>query len=498
MTTIVNTDSKTSHSWFEHKRYRLRMALIMLVADLLGFGAAAGMLLLLNLWLHLFIFEWSDLSYLAIVFICLVFYFQTKLYPGVGLNPAEEIRLVTLNTLTGFLLSIFVFSLRQTFWHPNHLALIPFSVLSISCVLGMRWGTRILSVHAGIWGAPVVVVGSGRDANQLAHYFLGRARLGFIPKYAITETEGGQEVTLRVLNFSRSELLTLPDDYFSSQQIYTALVDLSHAPDLMYAPMFSKLSKMFPRLIFLSNAGGMSNTSFRLHDFEGVMGMEMSRSVLSPFAAFNKRGMDIFLSLLLLALSSPLWLLTILLIRLDSRGPIFYSQLRVGKSRHNPRDQEHSIGNVHKINIYKFRTMVVDADQKLADHLNANPQAREEWNCTQKLRDDPRITRVGKWLRKFSIDELPQLINVLKGEMSIVGPRPMMLEQITQYGSSIDVYCSVRPGVTGLWQVSGRNNTSFEERTSFDEYYVHNWSIWLDVYILLRTIWVVLSRDGAY
>jgi lipopolysaccharide/colanic/teichoic acid biosynthesis glycosyltransferase len=142
--------------------------------------------------------------------------------------------------------------------------------------------------------------------------------------------------------------------------------------------------------------------------------------------------------------------------------------------------------------------MCVNAEQKLAEYLANNPQARQEWDQTQKLHDDPRITRVGKWLRKFSIDEIPQLYNVLRGEMSLVGPRPMMTNQVKTYGPNFDTYTGVRPGLTGFWQVSGRNNTTFQERARFDLYYVHNWSIWLDLYILARTVWVVLSRYGAY
>jgi Undecaprenyl-phosphate galactose phosphotransferase WbaP len=174
-----------------------------------------------------------------------------------------------------------------------------------------------------------------------------------------------------------------------------------------------------------------------------------------------------------------------ILIKLDSPGPVFYTQPRVGL------DGKY-------IRIYKFRTMVQNAEQALVEYLRANPEAQREWDETQKLRDDPRITHVGKFLRKFSIDEVPQLSNVLLGDMSLVGPRPIEVNQVKLYGENIDTYRGVRPGMTGLWQVSGRNRTTFKERTRFDMYYVRHWSVWLDLYILLRTVWVVLSRDGAY
>jgi lipopolysaccharide/colanic/teichoic acid biosynthesis glycosyltransferase len=185
----------------------------------------------------------------------------------------------------------------------------------------------------------------------------------------------------------------------------------------------------------------------------------------------------------------------IVLIKLDSPGPVFYSQERISLDR---RKKKRLGADTRKIFIYKFRSMYVNADQALATYLANNPQARLEWDRTQKLQNDPRCTRVGKWLRKFSIDEIPQLYNVLRGEMSLVGPRPIMTDQVKPYGQSIETYTGVRPGLTGFWQVSGRNTTTFQERARFDLYYVHNWSIWLDLYILARTIWVVLSRYGAY
>jgi lipopolysaccharide/colanic/teichoic acid biosynthesis glycosyltransferase len=142
--------------------------------------------------------------------------------------------------------------------------------------------------------------------------------------------------------------------------------------------------------------------------------------------------------------------------------------------------------------------MVVNAEQALWDHLQAHPEDQVAWRCDQKLRKDPRITAVGKWLRRYSLDELPQLWNVLIGDMSLVGPRPIVKAEIAKYGDGYDLYMRVPPGITGLWQVSGRNNTTYQERVAFDEYYVRNWSIWLDAYILARTVKVVVTAEGAY
>jgi Undecaprenyl-phosphate galactose phosphotransferase WbaP len=164
---------------------------------------------------------------------------------------------------------------------------------------------------------------------------------------------------------------------------------------------------------------------------------------------------------------------------------VLYRQWRVGR-------------NGRRIGVYKFRTMVRNADAVLREMLEKDPELAAEWERDQKLRCDPRVTRVGAFLRKTSLDELPQLINVVTGDMSLVGPRPVVEGERGKYGPVFDEYCRVRPGITGLWQVSGRNNTSYAERVAYDHYYINNWSVWMDIWILCRTVPVVLTGYGAY
>lgn len=195
--------------------------------------------------------------------------------------------------------------------------------------------------------------------------------------------------------------------------------------------------------------------------------------------------MDIGIVLIGGLLVSPILGLAWLILKLDSTADVFFSQLRIG------------IGG-REFSAWKFRTMVPDADLKLKEYLESSPSARAEWQASHKLKNDPRVTWLGRILRHYSIDELPQLWNVLKGEMSLVGPRPIVAEEIHHYGDRFDPYTWVRPGITGLWQISGRSDTTYDERVSLDEYYVRNWSIWLDLYILARTGASVLQRKGAY
>ena len=202
---------------------------------------------------------------------------------------------------------------------------------------------------------------------------------------------------------------------------------------------------------------------------------------------FLKRAGDVFFALTVLAIGSPLLVLIALVVKFTSKGSIFYSQRRIGRGYKG-------------FGCLKFRTMRKGADQVLRDILERDPLLREEYQRDFKLKNDPRITPIGRFLRRTSLDELPQLLNILKGQMSVVGPRPIVWDELERYGRQMDVVLSVRPGLTGLWQVSGRNNLPYETRVKLDLYYVRHRTFWLDLRIILRTIGVVLlpMDRGAY
>ncbi|MCA3415502.1 MAG: sugar transferase [Roseomonas sp.] len=213
-----------------------------------------------------------------------------------------------------------------------------------------------------------------------------------------------------------------------------------------------------------------------------TIGLERDRKSLFPIA---KRALDIIGAGLGLVLLAPFFLIVALLVRADG-GPAFFAHQRVGRG-----------GKL--FGCLKFRSMVIDSQARLEALLASNPAARAEWEATRKLKNDPRITRIGRFLRSTSLDELPQLINVLRGEMSLVGPRPVQVAEIDRYyGASAAHYMAVRPGITGLWQVSGRSETSYESRVALDVSYVSRPSMLTDLSILLRTPVAVLSRRGAH
>jgi undecaprenyl-phosphate galactose phosphotransferase len=211
----------------------------------------------------------------------------------------------------------------------------------------------------------------------------------------------------------------------------------------------------------------------------------VKNNLLDPWPQVLKRLIDILGASLGLLFLTPLLGLIAICIKIDSPGRVFYRQMRLGR-------------NGQTFKLLKFRTMHIGAAQILEDALARDPALKMEWDSYQKLKNDPRITGLGKFLRKFSLDELPQLWNIAKGDMSLVGPRPMLPDQREMYGDAFENYVQVTPGMTGLWQVSGRNQTTFARRAELDDEYIQRWSMWLDIYILFKTIKVVFWQNGAY
>lgn len=223
----------------------------------------------------------------------------------------------------------------------------------------------------------------------------------------------------------------------------------------------------------------------RPHRVPGTIAEVRRCALLMGWSQSMKGFFDFVLAAALTLAALPLGVLIALAIVLDSRGPVFFRHTRVGRGR-------------RPFRLWKFRTMIAASDRAFQEYLDRNPEMEREWRLTHKLRSDPRVTRVGRFLRKTSLDELPQLWNVLRGDMSLVGPRPIVCEEIAKYGPAFALYSQVLPGLTGLWQVSGRNDTHYHRRVELDSHYIRHWAPWLDGRILLQTVRVVLRGHGAY
>lgn len=235
----------------------------------------------------------------------------------------------------------------------------------------------------------------------------------------------------------------------------------------------------------INNSINLSNYPMEIEVIDDMPILKLKDVFIGGFEGHVKRLLDFTLSFIALIILSPLLIIIALLIKIDSPGPVFFVQNRIGLN-----------GKLFKA--YKFRTMVINAEKILLKWLEENPQIRDEYLINHKLKDDPRITRVGKFLRKTSLDELPQLFNVLKGDMSLVGPRPYLVRELDEIRHYAKFLWRVPPGITGLWQISGRSEVDFEGRLKMDMQYISNWNIWLDLNILFKTIPAVLKKDGAY
>lgn len=253
---------------------------------------------------------------------------------------------------------------------------------------------------------------------------------------------------------------------------------------------FVLLQRMDTQEIFTADST-YAETHFRGVGFTEPVHAEMFKTLYGdlPIASFRYRILkplvDLVMVLLVLPIALPLGLIVAALIRLSSRGPVLYRHLRIGQYQ-------------QPLYVWKFRTMYESSDSVLEEHLNSNSEAREEWERTQKLKDDPRVTPLGQLLRKTSLDEIPQLLNVLSGKMSVVGPRPIVDDERPKYGEHFRTYTYAVPGITGLWQVSGRSSVDYPERVLMDVEYVERWSFWMELKILFKTIPTILKRTGAY
>lgn len=240
-------------------------------------------------------------------------------------------------------------------------------------------------------------------------------------------------------------------------------------------------------IVFTPNLANVpiANMEINKLPIENVVLLNVKNNLALKRNKIIKYIFDMVLTIIGTICISPILICIAIWIYKDSPGPIIFKHMRVGKD-----------GKVFPC--YKFRSMCVDAKEKLEELLQNDPEARAEWERDFKLKHDPRITKSGAFLRRTSLDELPQIFNVLKGEMSLVGPRPIIKEEIERYGNHIDDYLMVKPGIAGIWQCSGRNDVSYQERVQMDSWYVRNWSVWLDIMILWKTLEAVLAKKGAY
>jgi Undecaprenyl-phosphate galactose phosphotransferase WbaP len=412
--------------------------------------------------------------------VCIATFATRGLYPEVGISPVEEFRHLTVSVSMVFAsLIVFTFFVHQAEAYSRLVFFIAW-LLSILFLPLSRAAVRQVAGFRQWWGNPVVILGAGPAAGSLLRV------LRYEPTHGI-RVKGVFGDSVQATIEGAPVLGTLADVHriASRMAIRIAIVAL---PDFGGAPLSEivrEYGKYFSQLLIIPDMRGLTNLCVDARGLGHLMTIRVRQNLLRRGPRACKRMLDITLAGCGGIALLPFIALTAIAIKLTSRGPIFYGHARIGKGQ-------------RPFKAWKFRTMVVNADCILAEHLARDPLLRLDWETSHKLRKDPRVTPIGRLLRKWSIDELPQLWNVVRGEMSLIGPRPIVTEEVPRYADRFEVYTRVLPGITGLWQVSGRSNTDYQRRVDLDSYYVQNWSPWLDLYVLARTVRVVLDRKGAY
>lgn len=331
---------------------------------------------------------------------------------------------------------------------------------------------------------PVLLLGAGKTAEILLDRFsrdncYSYRVIGILDDHPIS----------RKLPQRYPVLGTLDDaaDIIKKQGIHTLILAVPGMPEPKLKKLLYSIQHLTDTVVFTPSLVGVPLGSVEISTlFVEQLTVIKSKNNLSRW--YNravKLVFDMAVTAIGTILISPIFLALCICVAIDNKGKVIFAHQRVGR-------------NGKLFYCYKFQTMVSNADKELENYLNKNPAAMAEWERNFKLVHDPRVTRLGAILRKTSLDELPQIFNVLKGDMSLVGPRPVVKEELPRYGDNQKEYLMVRPGITGMWQASGRSDTTYEERVAMDTWYVRNWSLWIDLKYLMRTMFCILNRRGAY
>ncbi len=452
-----------------------------LLADVLGLMLAAGVALTTHIALKLppltqalqqivdQSFSWQD-SGTAVIVTLLILYFGIRGHYTLRVPIWTELRTLMLGAILGFLCD----SYTKVVFYGTGMGFeeVVRWIVLVPCLLLMRNLARTVLDDLGLWRLRTLIVGDSSTLAPMQAALLSEPRLGYevVASIGFGEAAVSQGRSARLLEQHAAEFAVIAIEGGDHGEAARIAEDLSRGRiPFALVPIVNGLP-----------VSALSSHYFLTHD---VVLLVHSNNLTRPVSRFVKTLFDQVVAFVLLLVLSPLFLALAFLIRVDG-GSVLFDHKRVGE-------------NGRHFRCLKFRSMVPDAASVLQQVLSADPRARVEWEATHKLHNDPRITPIGRVLRKTSLDELPQLLNVLRGEMSLVGPRPIIDAEIPRYGRDISYYFETKPGITGLWQVSGRSNTTYEHRVRLDVWYVRNWSLWHDIAILMKTLPAVLKKEGA-
>lgn len=405
-----------------------------------------------------------------------------RLYPGVSIARPEELRRFTIASFlsnSGIILSLFI---QTRHLDPYSLAFALSWIASIPIFMVARGILRRIFVKTKFWGIPVVIFGAGKTGRMVVDTLQGRPRIGYKPVVMLDDDPklAGEYRGVPILPGT-----DLGPQLVNECHIDTAIIAMPGVERIRLATIVAEHVRSFRHYIIIPDLIGVASLWMSVRDFDGMLGLYTDQQLLIPTNVAIKRAIDLFVCFIGGLIAFPFMAILALLIVIDSRGGVFYRHTRLGM-------------NGKYIKVLKFRSMYKNSNEMLTRLLETDPEARAEWEQNFKLKDDPRITRVGKFLRRTSLDELPQIWNVIKGEMSLIGPRPIVDDEVAKYGHHYKLFSSIKPGMSGLWQISGRSETDYDERVALDTFYIQSWSLWLDLYILFKTFVVVFRGKGAY
>ncbi|MGC3964395.1 MAG: undecaprenyl-phosphate galactose phosphotransferase WbaP [Rhodocyclaceae bacterium] len=352
-----------------------------------------------------------------------------------------------------------------------------------------RWGARRTLRAMGCWQRPTIIVGMGNNAIDTAKAVTSEPQMGLAVSAFVAAP--GDAIVRSAIRVGERSVPVLPYDAVESLSSSEALkaqliVAMDQGGLRRQQWLVGMLARERKEVAVVPDFRGLPLHGLSVNHFhsEEVLMLRVNNVLAQPLARWTKRVIDIVVSAGVMLIFSPLFVYLLCRIKADG-GPAVFAHMRIGKGG-------------KPFPCYKFRTMVINSADVLRKLLESDPERRAEWERDFKLKDDPRVTPIGGFLRRTSLDELPQLWNVLRGDMSLVGPRPIVAAELERYGEHQGLYLAARPGMTGLWQVSGRSDTSYAYRVMLDGRYVKNWSVWSDFVILFRTAFVVLRGQGAY
>jgi Undecaprenyl-phosphate galactose phosphotransferase WbaP len=407
-------------------------------------------------------------------------YHGTMFYPGAALGPAEELRRLFYSATSVFCgLLLFLFISKYTGAYSRRVFIISWPLCILVPVI-TRWVLRSIFKRYNYGNVRAVIMGAGEAGAKTARLLSKSKHLGINPVAFLDDNNQ--------LHGSYIEQIPVVG---ALKNVKDMTAELKADYVIVCLPVKIVLEKIkehcegFKHVMIIPVASSFSPVWVYAYDIGGILGLEIRCNLLLKPLLIIKQLFDYFLALLITLISLPLMFFCAVVIKLTSRGPVIYKAQRLG---------------IHggKIYVYKFRTMRIGTDKEFELYLENNPEAKNEWMQKCKLKKDPRITLFGNILRRTSLDELPQLFNVLIGDMSLIGPRPIIEPEKKYYADKYEMVASIKPGITGLWQVSGRSELDYEERVELDCYYLMNWNIWLDIFILLKTVKEVLFCKGAY